>query len=495
MIALVRTRPMALRLALAFGAGVALASGQAPFGLWWLALPALAALIGIVAGAATRRQAALLALFGGAGHFAAALSWIVEPFLIDAETYGWMAPFALVLISFGLALFWALAGWLAHLGAGWRRPIAFATALGAAELARGYLLTGFPWALIGHIWVGAWPAQVASLIGPSGLTLLTTLAAALPIAGRARGLGLSAALLAAMAGFGLWRLSLPEPPPAGPVLRIVQPNAEQRMKWDPDLAATHFSRLLTLTSDGPRPDLVIWPETSVPYLLDRAPGLLSEIAAAGRGAPVIAGIQRGEGWRFWNSLVVVGPAGEIAGLYDKHHLAPFGEYVPMGDLMFELFGLRAFAAQEGFGYSAGPGPQVLDLGPGLGKVLPLICYEAVFPQDLRTAERPDWILQITNDAWFGTFNGPYQHLAQTRLRAVEQGLPLVRSANTGISALVDARGRVLSDLPLGEAGYKDVALPGAFPATPFSRMGELPVLVALFALAALLVATRRPRGA
>ncbi|WP_145108708.1 apolipoprotein N-acyltransferase [Cereibacter sediminicola] len=495
MIALAQCRPYGARLGLAAGAGLVLASGQAPFGLWWLALPALAGLVALVAGAASRQQAALIALFGGAGHFAFALSWIVEPFLIDVETYGWMAPFALVLMAFGLALFWGLAGWLSHVAPGWRRPVAFATALAAVELARGYVLTGFPWALIGHVWVGAWPAQVASLVGPSGLTLLTTLAAALPVALRWRGLGLSAALLAAASGFGLWRLSLPEPAPAGPVLRLVQPNAEQRMKWDPDLAATHFGRLLALSSEGPRPDLVIWPETSVPYLLDRSPGILSEIAAAGRGATVVVGIQRGEGWRFWNSLAVVAPDGRIAGLYDKHHLAPFGEYVPMGDRMFDLFGIRAFAAQEGFGYSAGEGPQVLDLGPGLGKALPLICYEAVFPQDLRTAERPDWILQITNDAWFGTFNGPYQHLAQTRLRAIEMGLPLARVANTGVSALIDARGRVLAELPLGEAGYKDVALPGAFPATPFSRLGELPLLACLFALCGLLFATRGPHRA
>ncbi|SNX70110.1 apolipoprotein N-acyltransferase [Cereibacter ovatus] len=483
------------RLVLGGATGLALALGQAPFGLWWVALPGLVALTALVATAPTRRTAALTALCGGAAHFALALSWIVEPFLIDIARHGWMAPFALLLMAVGLALFWMAAGWLSGLVAAPRRAIGFAVALAAVELARGYVLTGFPWALVGHIWVGAWPAQVAALAGPSGLTLMTTLAAALPVTLRWRGLAAGGAILGAAAAFGAWRLAQPDPAAPGVTLRLVQPNAEQKLKWDPDMAAAHFARLLALTRDGPRPDLTIWPETSVPYLLDRSPGLLDEIAAAGRGAPVAIGIQRSEGWRFWNSLAVVAPDATIAGLYDKHHLAPFGEYVPMGDTLFALFGVRAFAAQEGYGYSAGSGPAVLDLGPGLGRVLPLICYEAVFPQDLRTDTRAEWILQITNDAWFGTFSGPYQHLAQTRLRAIEQGMPLVRVANTGVSALIDAKGRVMADLPLGAAGYKDVALPATLPPTPFSQKGELPVLFILAVLCGFLALSRGPRRA
>jgi apolipoprotein N-acyltransferase len=175
---------------------------------------------------------------------------------------------------------------------------------------------------------------------------------------------------------------------------------------------------------------------------------------------------------------------------------PFGEYIPFGDVMYDWFGLVAFAAQEGNGYSAGPGPAVLDLGPGLGKVLPLICYEAVFPQDLRAApERANWILQITNDAWFGEWTGPYQHLAQAQLRAVEQGLPFVRVANTGVSALIDARGRVVESLPLGEAGYLDVVLPGALAAPPYARWGEGPVLLLLVGLGGGLVLAGRRKAA
>ncbi|TKA96381.1 apolipoprotein N-acyltransferase [Cereibacter changlensis] len=484
------------RLGAAFGLGAVMASGQAPLGFWGLTLIGLAALTLLVAREPGRKTAALTGWFGGAGYFALSLSWIFEPFLIDAARDGWMAPFAVVLISFGLALFWALAGFLSALPTHpARRALAFATALAAVELARGYVLTGFPWALVGHVWIGSWPAQAASLIGPSGLTLMTTLAVALPVAFRWKGALAGGLILAAAAGFGWQRLQQPEPEAPGITLRLVQPNVDQATKWLPGMARMLFDRQLAFTAAEPRPDAVIWPETAVPYLLEESEGALIEMAEAAQGVPVLAGIQRGEGWRFWNSLVVVAADAGVQAVYDKHHLVPFGEYIPFGDTMDRLFGIRAFAAQQGNGYSEGAGASVLDLG-ALGKVLPLICYEAVFPQDLRAApERADWILQVTNDAWFGTLTGPYQHLAQARLRAIEQGLPLVRVANTGVSALIDAKGRILDELPLGAAGYKDVALPGSLPATPFATLGEFPVLLMLAALAAGLLLRRRPRQA
>ncbi|MDZ4096473.1 MAG: apolipoprotein N-acyltransferase, partial [Paracoccaceae bacterium] len=203
-----------------------------------------------------------------------------------------------------------------------------------------------------------------------------------------------------------------------------------------------------------------------------------------------------DGMRGYNSMAVIGAGGATMALYDKHHLVPFGEYMPFGDLAADVFGLKAFAAQTGNGYSAGPRAAVLDLGPRLGRVLPLICYEAVFPQDLRAAPtRADWILQITNDAWFGTLTGPYQHLAQARLRAIEQGLPLVRVANTGVSAVIDARGRIVAQIPLGQAAYLDAALPGALTAPPYARWGEGPVLLMLAAFALALLTRSWRAGA
>jgi apolipoprotein N-acyltransferase len=276
----------------AFGLGAVLASGQVPLGFWWLALPALAALVALIGRARAPAQAAWLGLFAGAGHFALALSWLIEPFLIDPETHAWMAPFAVLLMSFGLALFWAAAAALTARLAGWRRPLALALALTLAELARGHVLTGFPWALIGHVFLDTPMAQMASLLGPTGLTLLATLAAALPVAFGLRGLVAGAALLAASAAFGLWRLDQPDPAARPLALRLAQPNAEQSLKWDPEQARIYFDRLLTLTAADPRPDLVIWPETAVPYLLDRNPEIPRILADYGRGATLAVGVQR-----------------------------------------------------------------------------------------------------------------------------------------------------------------------------------------------------------
>jgi apolipoprotein N-acyltransferase len=217
------------------------------------------------------------------------------------------------------------------------------------------------------------------------------------------------------------------------------------------------------------------------------------------GLPVAAGYQRVEGERAWNSLAIFGPGGSIGQSYDKIHLVPFGEYIPFGDLAFRLFGLRAFAAQQGFGYTAGQEARLVDFGPGLGPARVLICYEAIFPEEVGTPGRPGWLLQITNDAWFGTLTGPYQHLALARLRAIEQGLPLVRVANTGVSAVVTATGQVAADtagqpalMGMGVRGIVDAALPGALPPPPYARTGDLPLVLVL--LAGLVLAGLAGRG-
>lgn len=480
---------------LAIGGGVLAAAGQAPLDLWPLALAGLAGLFALVLAAPSPRQGAKRAWLFGGGYFAAALSWIVEPFLVDVARHGWMAPFALFGMSFGLALFWAAAGWLAaKAGTGARRALALAVALALAELARSYLFTGFPWALIGHLWIGTPVMQLASLGGAQGLTALTLLALALPFALRGRGAVLALALLGAGWGWGAWQLAQPAPPVADPVhVRLLQPNAAQRLKWRPDMVPVFFDRLLGYTAapSDPAPDLIVWPETALPYLLERAGGALELIAETAGGTPVLLGVQRRDAGGVYNSLAVLDGQGRVSDVYDKHHLVPFGEYIPLRPLAARL-GLRGLAAELLYGYTPGPGPRVLDLGPA-GRVLPLICYEAIFSQDLRAATRPGWLLQITNDAWFGAFSGPYQHLAQARLRAVEQGLPVLRSANTGISAVIDARGRVLESLPLNTAGQLTVALPPALSQPPYARFGDWPWL-ALYLLSGLpLVPTFRKR--
>ncbi|SEN23711.1 Apolipoprotein N-acyltransferase [Pseudorhodobacter antarcticus] len=488
------------RAGLAFGLGAVIASGQAPLGQWPLALTGLAAGLMLVAQARSAPAAAWTGLFIGGGHFALALSWIIEPFLIEPEVYAWMIPFVLILLPFGLGLFWALAAGIAHrFGATYaHRVLLFAVTLTAAELTRGYIFTGFPWAMIGHIFIDTPIAHLATFAGAGGLTLLAVLVTGLPVALGGRWIAVPILSLFVATVWGD-NLQSPAYPADLTIVRLVQPNAEQSLKWDPDRAQDHMDRLLELTTaPGPNapPDMVVWPETSVPYLLNNNDDILRVIGRAGQGAPVAFGIQRVDGNRGYNTLAVVDQTGRLTQLYDKHHLVPFGEYIPFGDIAYDLFGITAFAAQQGAGYSAGPGAAVLDLGPKLGRILPLICYEAVFPQDLRAAPiRADWILHITNDAWFGTLTGPWQHLAQARLRAIEQGLPLLRAANTGVSAVIDARGRVVAKIPLGRAAFIDAALPPPLPPTLYARHGDLPLVLLLLGTVLALVSLRPRRRA
>lgn len=479
--------------------GAAVALGLAPWGLWPLALVALSLLCWSVGRSPIPFRPAFLA---GSGYFAAGMFWIVEPFLVQPDIYGWMAPFALVLFAAGGAMFWAVPGWLAgRIGMGWRhRAMAFAAALVLSDWIRGWIFTGLPWALTGHIWIDTPAAQIAALTGSIGLSLLTMLAASLPIwlwrgpatalRGALRGAVMAGLVVALAHAWGLNRLIAPLPADRDITLRLVQPNAEQALKWDPYWSQVFFDRLIRLsagpTAQGRAPDAVIWPETAVNFLLDRAetaPGDITRIT----GAPVLLGIQRSEGSRYFNSFAEFTVDGRIGQVYDKFHLVPFGEYTPWGDQLAR-FGISAFAAQHGAGYSPGPGPQVLrGLAGKLPPVQVLICYEAIFSRHLITGpDRPDWILQITNDAWFGTMSGPWQHLALARLRAIESGLPVIRVANTGVTAVIDARGTSRQQLGLNVEGRIDAHLPGALPATPWDRVKDWPVVIlTLLALVAL----------
>ncbi len=468
----------------ALAIGVLAAAGQAPVGAWYLALPAFAAFFGLLRAAAGPRRAALIGWAFGTGYFAASLHWIVEPFLVDVARHGWMAPFALVFMAGGLALFWA--GAAALMRCSGRSAASFVAAFTLAEALRGRVFTGFPWAQPGHVWIDTPVMQWAAFGGALGLCALTlALATALWHLARQRWLiGGAGGVL----GLGVWAIGgalNPAGAPAAdaPVVRLIQPNAPQDQKWDPAMMPVFFQRQLDFTAAAPRPDLVVWPETAIPDFLGRAAPLLDAMSRAAADAPLIVGARRLEGRRLFNSMALLGPGGSLAATYDKHHLVPFGEYVPFGDTLGR-FGIAGLAAEGGHGYSAGPAPRLMDI-PGLGRALPLICYEGVFPQDLHAVPgRADMLLLITNDAWFGTFSGPYQHFAQARLRSVEQGLPMIRVANTGISAMIDARGQVTGALPLGQAGYLDLALPPANPPTIYALSGDWPALVLLSLLLA-----------
>jgi len=481
------------RLVLAMLLGAAGALGLAPVGMWGLTCLMLLAVPALFLAASSSRQAALTGLALGIGWFAHALIWIIEPFLVDVARHGWMAPFALVFSAAGMGLFWSVGFWAAHhlgryLGRSSRARVwALICTWSLVELARAYVLTGFPWAALAQIWTDTDAALLLAWIGPHGLafvTLVVTMVPGLALARPGALLQRLTCLLPALvfAGFalGLAQARPVTAPLTGAIVRVIQPNAPQHQKWDPAFSPVFFKRQVDFTAAGPRPDLIVWPETSVPTLLDYAGPAFDTITSAAAGVPVVLGVQRSEGAQYFNSLVYLDETGRVAGRYDKHHLVPFGEYIPMGNIAARI-GLRGFAAQEGEGFSDGPGPQVMGID-GIGKALPLICYEAVFPQDVgRAPSRPDFLLQITNDAWFGQHSGPYQHLAQARMRAIEQGLPMIRAANTGISAMIDPWGRMVAHLPLGQAGFVDAGLPEPLVPTIYARTGDLPVFVLVLA--------------
>jgi apolipoprotein N-acyltransferase len=480
----------------AFGLGALAALGLAPTGLWFVTLLALSALFALFPFATRKRQAALWLWAFGTGYFGAGLRWLIEPFQVEAEIFGWMAPFALVLMAAGLALFWGAAGWLAAaLGTDPRsRTLALGLMLAFTELARAYVLTGFPWAGLAQIWIDTPVAGLLAWIGPQGLGVLTIALALLPALGAPERLS---ALTAAPTLVLLAVVALvPSPPhsapnPDAPIIRLVQPNAPQSEKWADGRWQEFFWRQVDATAAEPRPDLVVWPETAIPTLLHNSDEALAIIAEAARGVPVVFGVQRrDERLRYYNSLAVTGASGEVIQTYDKHHLVPFGEYMPFPGL-FRRLGVQALAQRADGGFSPGPGPRLLGL-PGIGSALPLICYEAVFPQHARVlGGRPRILLQLTNDAWFGLYAGPQQHLVQARMRAAEQGVPLVRAANTGISAVIDGRGRVTASLPLDVHGYLDAPLPPLLPATPYAKTGDWPAAAVILAGLAVLAATRR----
>jgi len=448
----------------------------------------------------------------GFGYFLTGLYWTAEAFLVEPWRHGWLIPFDLIFLPGGMALFYAGAAALAMFL--WRpgaaRVFAAAIAFGVGEFARGHVLTGLPWNLVAYGLAATLPMmQAASIFGVYALSLLAVLLFASPFAiwapegsglARPKGTALVTLLFAvALAVGALWgqaRLTRANAETTGVRLRIVQANVDQANKWRPENSAEIFDTYLDLSKSGGGGagglngiSFVIWPETAVPFLLADSPEALLAIGdMLPEGTSLLVGSARHvgsrdkqgrlESERIYNSLLVVGDKGEIFGGYDKVHLVPFGEYLPFQDFM-ERLGILQLTGIRG-GFSAGTGSRLLSI-PGAPPARPLICYEIIFPDEVTdSAQRPGWLLNVTNDAWFGGSAGPYQHFHQAELRAVEQGLPVVRAANTGISAIIDPYGRVLAELGLKKEGVVDGVLPAALARTPFVRFGlwiELLVLV------------------
>ncbi len=480
-----RPRPA---LATAFGLGLLSALALPPVHAVLVLLLAFPGLLALAAAARTWRGAALLGFAWGWGHHLAGVYWVTHAILTDLETWWWLVPFAAPALAIPLALFVVPPVLAARaLPAGWPRVLGFAGAWVLSEMARGALFTGFPWNLVGSVWAfAALPVQGAALVGVHGLSLATVLLACLPSLNRVRPLVGGALAAAAVAALGAWRLSEPPPAAAATPVRavLVQGNVAQQVKWREDQRLAIFRRYLEMTAEAAaraaesapgdgRPVVVVWPETASPFLLAQDPDAKRLVAdVLPPNGYLLAGTVRGE-WgedrvlrRVFNSLVALDGRGEVAALADKFHLVPFGEYMPLSGL------LPIRMVVGGMDFSSGPGPTTLSV-PGVPPFGPLICYEVIFPGAVVPSPRPAWLLNITNDAWFGFSSGPWQHLAAARMRAAEEGLPLVRAAQTGISAVFDAHGRRLAFLPLGTAGTLDIELPGALPLTPFSRSGLL----------------------
>jgi apolipoprotein N-acyltransferase len=457
-----------------------------------VAVPGLLTLIGA---ARTGREAFMAGFWFGFGLHLVGLYWITEAILIEAARYWWFVPIAVPGLSAILALFIAVpcvaARWAP---AGWPRVLVLAGAWVLGDLARQFVATGFPWNLWGSVWefpgrLGDIFIQPAAIVSVHGLTLFTLLLAALPVLGRRAWLAGAVGVLA-WAGFGLWRLQTPAPPAPGVKVVLVQGNVAQGMKWNRDIAIETFRHHLELTAEGVARAgagkvVVAWPETSSTFLLQTDEAARQAIVAATRGNPALIGSVRfDDTGQPRNSLIAIKGDSSIADFYDKWHLVPGGEYKPSWvPLPVQIV--------PGGGLAFGSGPRTLRV-PGLPAFGPLICYEAIFPgQVLDEADRPDWMVNITNDAWFGNSTGPRQHLAAARMRAVEEGLPLVRAANTGISAAFDAFGHEEARLEVGQSGTLVIDLPGKLPRTLFARFGLIiPLTFAIASIVAGMVGAR-----
>lgn len=476
------TRALAASLAGLFGV-----LALQPFGFFAALFVSFTVLVWLIDGASGDPDAGLLRRLApafrvgwcfGFGYFLGGLWWLGNALLVEADEFAWALPLAVLGLPAFLAFFYGFAAALARLfwSDGLGRIFALAAAFGFAEWLRSWLFTGFPWNAVGY---GAMPVplmmQPVQIFGIAGMNVLAVFVFAVPAlmwTGRGKRLGVSLAvlLLVLQAGYGIYVLRFqPDPADTDVRIRLVQPVIDQSAKLDDAQRAAVFEKHLALTSAPPsgekRPDIVVWPETSIPFILTDSPDALARIADVLEDDQVlIAGAVRtedagvGKPPRYYNSIYAIDGKGQILGAADKVHLVPFGEYMPFEEL-FNAWGINAVAAFSG-GFSGARAHQVLTL-PKERSFYPLICYEAIFPYEIDpSAYATGALLNITNDAWFGDTPGPYQHFHQARLRAVETGLPLVRAANNGISAVVDAKGGITLGLPYDISGFVDATIPG-----------------------------------
>lgn len=531
LIARMRDKIIALRgwrrALLAIAAGALSALAFAPMFATPVLFLTLPVFVWLIDGSTNWRRAFTAGWLFGFGYFFCNLFWIGEAFLVEADKFAWLLPFAITLLPAGLALFWGIGASAARFfwSSGLSRVSVFAIALSIVEWLRGHILTGFPWDLPGYALTYPLPLmQSAALFGAYGLTAIALFVFAAPLValGDLRGTAtlraVSSSLLLAIAPIGLlwaygtWRLQAPQEFVPNVKLRIVQPSVPQREKWMAEYQRRIFDDhiALSLTSPSGQTDSlhgithVIWPEAAMPFFPLEAPvalDILANILPPGTtlitgalrhdpklppGAPITSETQT------LNSILVLNEKAEPIATYDKTHLVPFGEYLPYEKTLSSI-GIEKLTQGRG-SFATGPEPRPLMHIPGLPPVLGLVCYEALFPGNVvQGNEHPGVIINVTNDGWFGETTGPYQHFHQARVRAVEEGAPLIRAANNGISGVVDPFGRVLVSLGLDVRGQIDSTLPKAVSLPLYARLGDW-LLAAILGVFAVSAAVLRKKG-
>jgi len=513
------------RALVAMAAGGLSALAFAPFFAFPIFFLTLPVFVWLIDGSADWRRAFSAGWLFGFGYFFFNLFWIGEAFLVEADKFAWLLPFAVTLLPAGLALFWGIAAAVARVfwSEGIGRLFVFAIALSLSEWLRGHILTGFPWNLVGYALTYPLPLmQSAALFGAYGLTAIALFIfpAPLVVLGGRRdplsirrivdAIALGAVPIALLLAYGAWRLTTPETFVPDVKLRIVQPSVPQREKWMAEYQRRIFDDHIALSLANPAGEKdslagithLIWPEAAMPFFPLESPVALDILAnilpqgttlitgalrhdpspAAGTAAPADA--------RALNSILVLNERAEPIATYDKINLVPFGEFVPW-EATLATIGIQKLTHGRG-SFGVGQRPRPLMAIPGLPAALGLVCYEALFPGNIvQGTTRPGVLINVTNDGWFGESTGPYQHFHQARIRAVEEGAPLLRAANNGISAVVDPYGRAPQVLGLNVRGVIDSALPEAVAPPLYARLGDWMLAIILSIYVAFAVRLRK----
>ena len=521
-LAALRLRVMALtgwrRAAVAFLAGGLSALAYAPIFAAPVLFLTLPILVWLIDASPNWRRAASAGWLLGFGYFFFNLFWVGEAFLVEAEKFAWLMPFAVTLLPAGLALFWGAAAAVVRLfwTEGIARLFVFAIVFAVLEWLRGHVLTGFPWNVVGYALTYPLPLmQSAALFGAYGMTAIALFVFPAPLvkladhrrrptgADVARAIALAAIPIAILFAYGAWRLGAPVAFVSGVKMRIVQPSVSQREKWRAEFQRKIFDDHVALSLANPqgKADLLagithlVWPEAAMPFFPLETPEALDVLATViPPGTTLITGALRHypnptpgtailPALRTLNSIVVLDDQAKLVGAYDKIKLVPFGEYVPF-DVLLSAIGVQKLTHGRG-SFAEGVSPRPLFTVPGLPPALGLVCYEALFPGEIvQGTARPGVLINVTNDGWFGSTTGPYQHYYQSRVRAVEEGLPLIRAANNGISAVVDPYGRPLQTLGLNVRGVIDSPLPEALPPPLYAKVGDWTLILVLVLFAA-----------